>query len=136
MPLTASVTVFSAAIAVPAADSAIAIARAERIRFIATSSNCRFSSRPEQHRGQVVERDGRQYQRGRRPEYGLDTPPRQRPRAGTVGAGDLRLAVDEPVADAEEPGGRGEEERLGGRPRPQRAHPRAPYGCCGRDRRA
>src|SRR6516165_10295024 len=125
MPLTASVTVFSAAIAGPAADSAAASTSAERVRFIARSSRRWSISRPEQHRGEVVEGYDRQYQYRRRPQHRLDAPPRQRPRAASVGARRFRLAIDEVVADAEAPGGRGEEDRLVGRERRQIADPGA-----------
>src|SRR5215813_8205240 len=122
---TASVTVFSAAIAWPAADSTAASTSAERVRFIARSSRCWSISRPEQHRGKVIEGYGRQHQYGRRPQHRLNTPPRQRPRAASVGAHRFRLAIDEVVADAEAPGGGGEENRLIGRERRQIADPGA-----------
>src|SRR2546425_592587 len=106
---TASVTVLSAAIAVPATDSAVASANAERIRFIARSSSRWSISRPEQHWGKVVERDGGQHQCGRRPQHRFHASLRQRPRAASVGAHRYGLPIDEVVADPEKPGGRGEE---------------------------
>src|SRR6516225_2391659 len=125
MPLTSSVTVFSAAIARPGADNTAASTRAEIVRFIARSSRRWSVSRPEQHRGEVVEGYDRQYQYRRRPQHRLDAPPRQRPRAASVGARCFRLAIDEVAADAEAPGGRGEEDRLIGRERRQIADPGA-----------
>src|SRR5262249_17702666 len=115
----------SAAIAWPVADSAVASASAERAPFITISSSPWSVSRPEQRRGKVVERDGRQHQRGRRPQHRLYASLRQRPRAASVGAHDFRLAIDEVVADAETPGGGGEENRLVGRERRKIADPGA-----------
>src|SRR6516164_6416087 len=122
---TASVTVFSAVIAGPAADSTAASARAERVRFIARSSRRWSISRPEQHRGEVIKGYGRQHQYGRRPQHRLDAPPRQRPRAASVGAHNFGLAIDEVIADAEACGGSGEDNRLIGRERRQVADPGA-----------
>src|SRR6516162_11080749 len=125
MPLTSSVTVFSAAIARPGADNTAASTRAEIVRFIARSSRRWSISRPEQHRGEVVEGYDRQYQYRRRPQHRLDAPPRQRPRAASVGARRFRLAIDEVVADAEAPGGDSDEDRLIGRERRQIGDPGA-----------